>query len=129
MIDSANKEIKLVCQSGKGRNYLQEIKIKADRSKYGKGPTGQAIKKKKPVIFNDLANNPLYEPWREAALKRHFRSSAAFPIMMYKNVVGVLNLYSEEVNFFDEEEIRLLKEATEDLGFGLEKLEEEQKRA
>ena len=126
-VNYETKKVDFVCESGKGRNYLKEITIRTDRSKLSRGPTGQAVKKKKPVVFNDLANNPAFKPWRDLALKRKFRSSGAFPVLVHKRVVVVINLYSEEVDFFNEEEIQLLTKTAKDLGFGLEKLAEEKK--
>ena len=127
-VDKETKLVKPVAFSGEGSDYLKNIKISITDELTGKGPTGRAILERKSVVFNDLENNPDYKPWREQALEKGYRSSAAFPIWLYNNVIGTLNLYAVEPDFFDKDEIKLLEESALDISFALEKFEEEGKR-
>ena len=43
-------------------DYLDVIKITWDESETGKGPTGTAIRTKKPVVVRDIKSDPLFEP-------------------------------------------------------------------
>jgi diguanylate cyclase (GGDEF)-like protein len=54
-------------------------------------------------------------------------SAAAFPLRVDGAVVGVLSLYAVEPDFFDEEEVHLLKDLTADAALGLEYLEKERR--
>jgi diguanylate cyclase len=54
-----------------------------------------------------------------------YRSAAAFPLRQGGELVGVVSLYAAEPDFFDEEEIRLLRELAADTSLGLEYLEKE----
>jgi len=127
-VDEKTKLVKPVAFSGEGSDYLKNIKISITDELTGKGPTGRAILERRSIIFNDLENNPDYKPWRKQAIGKGYRSSAAFPIWLYNNVIGALNLYAIEPDFFDKDEIKLLEENALDISFALEKFEEEDKR-
>lgn len=109
--------------------YLDQIAISVKDSRLKEGPTGSAIRSGKYFICNDIENDKRMEPWKDKALKLEFRSSAAFPVILEENrVIGSINIYSSEVNFFKEDEIKLLNEISQDLSYALEMMENEVKR-
>ena len=63
------------------------------------------------------------DPWREEALKRGYRSSIALPIRQSGKVIGVFNLYADIPHFFDQDEIQLLDEVTNDISFAIDAIE------
>lgn len=85
---------------GLEETYLEEIEITIDDSETGHGPTGRAIRTGEPQFARDILNEPAYEPWREAALERGYRSSAAIPITHEDTFYGVLNVYADDANAF-----------------------------
>jgi len=127
-VDEETKLVKPVAFSGEGSEYLKNLKISMTDELTGKGPTGRAIREGKVVVFNDLENNPDFAPWRKQAMKKGYRSSASFPIRLYNNVIGALNIYAVEPDFFDKDEIKLLEETALDISFAFEKIKEENKR-
>ncbi|MEK6693011.1 MAG: GAF domain-containing protein [Nitrospirota bacterium] len=109
------RAIKPVAQSGFEDGYLSGIKITWDDSPTGMGPTGMAIKTHEPMVMNDIEHDPDYQPCpkdpveRDEAMKRGYRSSAAFPMISSEGrVTAVINFYSSEPHFFTEERIKLL---------------------
>ncbi len=58
----------------------------------------------------------------------NLKSSAAFPLNVFGQVWGVFKLYSNEVGFFDEEELKLLDELAMDISFSIEFAEKEAER-
>jgi len=98
LLNEPEKEIIPIAQAGFENDYLSSIKIKYNDSLLGKGPTGRAIKSKQHVVQNNILTDPEYAPWSDNAVKRGYRSSAAFPIIEEDEVVGVLNVY----NIYDE---------------------------
>jgi len=82
--------------------------------------TRHALEAGERRICDDIANDPLAAPWREAALERQCRAMGAFPLKVEGRVVGVLNLYASEAQYFDEAELRLLDELSADISFALE---------
>jgi len=125
------QEVLPAAQAGFEEGYLKTIKITRDDSETGKGPTGTAIKTKKPSIMRDIAGDPSYKQWRAEALRRGYTSSAAIPLVYEDKVFGALNMYTVLSDAFDEEEIDLLVEVGQDIAFALHniEMEEERKRA
>lgn len=129
LIEDTEGIIRPITWYGKEEGYLTKIKkISTKDIPEGKGPTGMAIREGKTYYCNDIAGDPIMEPWREEALKRDYRSSIAIPIRVNGEVIGAFTLYSSEPFFFGAPEVKLLEEVTGDLGFALEMLEGEKKR-
>ncbi len=124
--DEKRETFKVVYKHGEENGYLKSIKI-ATGEKYpeGKGPTGSAYREGKIFINPDTRSNPLMEPWREEMLKRNFLSSASIPIKHNGRVVAVLNLYSREPYYFEEEMKELLSEISRDMSFALDRVEKQ----
>lgn len=115
---------------GYEEGYLENIRISltAD-SPEGKGPTGTAVREGRCFVNNDTENNPLMMPWCEEALKRGYRSNAAIPIRAGKNILGVLTVYADETNYFDEHIIGLLTSLADDIAFATKHRRAEQEMA
>jgi diguanylate cyclase (GGDEF)-like protein/PAS domain S-box-containing protein len=88
--------------------------------------TARAIREKRAVISNDLQSDP-----RVACAKKHtelgVRSLAIFPLLVANEVIGVFSLYANESQFFHEEEVKLLTEITNDLGFAIDHIEKKER--
>ena len=109
-------------------DYPQNITIAMEDVPEGRGPTGVAVREGRWDVCLDIANDPRMAPWREAALARGFRSSAAFPLFVGGKVEGVLTLYSGQIGFFNQEEVGLLNSLAQDLSFAMESMEREARR-
>jgi hypothetical protein len=68
--------------------YLGRIHITTADAPEGRGPTGQALRERRHFVCPDIANDPRLLPWRDDALARGYRSSAAFPLQFGDSVVG-----------------------------------------
>ena len=110
VVEEGTFNVKPIDSVGFEADYLKSLKVTWNDSKFGLGPTGMAIKTNRPVIQNNIKTDPTYEPWKEEALRRGCRSSAAFPILSpdYRRL-GALNLYSSLTEFFDEETVQDLQ--------------------
>lgn len=114
-----DKTISPVASSGFENNYLNNIKISWGNDKYSEGPTGQAIKTGKHFVMQDIMNNPKFKPWKNAAINNGFKSSIALPLIINSKVIGAINIYSDQDNAFDEEEIKILLRSAKDLSMGI----------
>jgi two-component system NtrC family sensor kinase len=128
LIEEGHKRVIPVARAGVGGSYLDAFEITWDDSESGKGPTGTAIKTKKPNLIKNIAEDPRSAAWREEVLKRGYRSSAAIPIIHDEKVYGVLNVYSSHPDGFDDTEVELLVEVSSDLGFALKAIERQEAR-
>ena len=81
LIDEQDKIIKPVVWNGWEEGYLTKIiNISTNDIAEGRSPTGRAIRGRKYFCCNDIANDPIMDPWREEALQRGYRSSIALPL-------------------------------------------------
>lgn len=127
MIDPETQDIIPVCVGGHNQEFLSVIKTISTRidTEGGRGPVGIAIRKGSHQVCNAIEDDAMMELWREEALKREYLSLIAIPIKMFNTIIGVFVIYAAEKNYFDEEEINLLNNATTDVAFALEFFEEE----
>lgn len=90
--------------------YLEGLRVRWDVSPEGQGPTGRAIRTGKPQVLRDVGLDPSYGPWRYRAQAFGLASSAALPLWVGGRVYGALNVYAQEADAFDEEELALLQD-------------------
>ena len=127
IIDETTKKVIPAMIAGEDRGYLSIIKtITIDEVlPEGRGPGGTALREQRYVVCNDIENDLMMKPWKEEALDRGYRSLMTLPIKKFGKVIGIFTFYASEKNFFDEEEIALLQEASGDVGFAMEIFEKE----
>ncbi|MDH2915398.1 MAG: PAS domain S-box protein [Gallionella sp.] len=82
-------------------------------------PLTRAIRSRTPQICRDIAVDPGFKAWKDAALTRGNVSNIALPLTGGGRTFGGLSIFSSDVNAFDEEEVRLLEELTNDLAYGI----------
>ncbi|WP_140485793.1 ATP-binding protein [Flavobacterium sp. GSA192] len=130
LINPETKEVLPVSVAGDHQDYLSIVKTisLSSKQKGGTGPAGIAMRTAKYKLCNAIEDDPIMEPWREEALKKGFLSVMALPIKMFDKVIGVFVIYAAEKNYFDDEEIQLLDNATSDVSFALEFFEKEKMR-
>ncbi|NTW59973.1 MAG: PAS domain S-box protein, partial [Nitrospirae bacterium] len=128
LVDEATGIVRPVAHAGQEAGYLEMLAIRTGDRPEGKGPTGSALREGTLVICDDIATDPRMLPWRDEALKRGYRSSAAVPFSREGRSVGTLNLYATEPGFFTDDERKLLEEIGVDISFALDNLESEQER-
>jgi signal transduction histidine kinase/PAS domain-containing protein len=117
-----------VAHAGPVQGYFDSIRISVREVPEGRGPTGIAARERRHVFTTDVATDERMAPWRDAALAREYRSSAAFPLVVEDRCVAVLTAYSSEPGFFDEEEVELFDGLAADLSFALEAMQRDEKR-
>ena len=124
-----SKSIKIMAHAGHDEGYLDATQITWAENERGKGPTGRAIRSGATQLCQDIANDPLNLPWRDAELQRGYAASIALPLLNRDSTVfGTLTVYAEEVNAFSPGEISLLEEMAGDLAFGVRTLHTRQQR-
>ena len=124
--DPDTHRIHRVTASGIVDDFFVKVRLSSDDIVDGQGPTVTAIRKGKYSICNDIQAYPTMEMWEEAALRKGYRSAAAFPLSTGKTTYGAITLYSKERNFFSDSEIRLLNGISEDISFVLKIMEKEE---
>ncbi len=131
LLDSETRAGRPVAKAGadaRSLSYLDGIHISVDDVPAGRGPFGTALRTNRVALSNDIAKDPNMEPWRERAAKCGFNALVCIPIRLNGKPIGVLALYGVERGIFDEEEVRLLEEITDDISFAVSSIDSEQKR-
>jgi PAS domain S-box-containing protein len=125
------RRVRAVAQDGHVEGYLDLIDLNLRDPQHSLGPTGRCLLSGRYQVVNDIAHDEHYAPWRDEALRRGYRSSAAFPIKVDGTVVCAINLYASESDFFDADEIQLLDKMSVDVSFALtlHRKREEKQRA
>jgi len=123
------KLIKIMAHAGQDEGYLDAMQLTWADTEYGMGSSGRAIRSGATQLCQDIANDPLFLPWRDAALKHGYAANIALPLTDEDNTVfGILNVYAKEANAFTPNEIVLLEEMAGDLAFGVRSMRMRQQR-
>jgi light-regulated signal transduction histidine kinase (bacteriophytochrome) len=113
------KTVKPVAYAGFGEDYIRKLKISWGDNKYSQGPTGRAIRTGKPAIAGNIREDPGFKIWRTFALKSGYVAGMAIPLYEDGKIFGTLNIYSNKLNPFSQDEINLLQELANDLSLGI----------
>ena len=111
-----------IALAGHHDGYLENVEIRWADCPTGQGPTGRAIRERRPYWTHFIGNDPAMTPWRDQALRRGYLSSIALPMFTDEGVFGALTVYSGMADAFDTDEVLMLSELAEDLAFGIRHL-------
>lgn len=128
VVDQDTQRIRPVASSGVDDGYLELAHFSTIDIPAGRGPVGTAVREGRYDVCDDFEAESRMALWRDEALKRGYRSNAAFPLKAGARVVGALTLYADEPHFFDEELIKLLESLAENVSFAIESIDKEERR-
>ncbi|MDB6038193.1 MAG: hypothetical protein JWM99_2034 [Verrucomicrobiales bacterium] len=128
LFNTETAELKPVAAAGRIDGYLTDFTIPVDTYPKGHGPAGRAFRTGCPAVTNNIQEDATFVT-KEAALKRGYRSCAAFPIVVSGKKTGVLVFYASQIDVFQAEEIQLLQRLAENLGFAVEAGEKEAEKS
>jgi len=114
-----NKTVRPVASAGYEAGYLNAIELSWGDVPAGRGPVGKAIRENRIRVVADTANDPMFRPWREAALERGYASVVTLPLRVDGSAIGIVAIYSEQVGSFESSELELLGEMANNLSFGI----------
>jgi PAS domain S-box-containing protein len=124
----AKQTVRLVAHAGYAAHYLDNPRITWADSPRGHGPAGTAIRTKQPAILRDLANTSGFAPWRQYARKYGSVTALGLPLMDGNECFGALAIFSSDLDAFDRDEVKLLKQLASDMAFSVTSLRERQER-
>jgi PAS domain S-box-containing protein len=128
VIDGESDAVQTVARAGSIEGYLGSVHIASRPSKEEEGPFVRALRENRHVLSNDLARDPAFAPWREAALVHGYRSVGAFPLRVSGRPFGAFVFYADTTDFFDAEETVLLDSLANDVSFAVEAMETNARR-
>lgn len=95
---------------------------------YGKGVCGNAFRMRRPFVNKDVLNSEQARPWRETGPLNGVVACAAVPLVRAGNSIGVLLFFVSKSWAEDDEIIALLARMAENVSFGLDNFDHEEKR-
>jgi PAS domain S-box-containing protein/putative nucleotidyltransferase with HDIG domain len=128
LVAADGTHVEPVSSAGASEEYLDTLDIVLRGEARTNGPVSSAISERAHVVLHDIEQEAATSPWRSRMLREGYRSMAAFPLIVRERVVGALAIYSEEPGFFDEQQIALLDELSQDVAFSLDLFEREELR-
>lgn len=127
LMDAKSGEMHKLAWHGNGAAYMETVPGSDDNSGASVSyPCSLAIRDGQAEVRNDIGG-VASAPWREHALAHGFRAMAAFPLRREGRVIGLLSLYTDEVDFFAPEETDLFMELAADISLGLEYIDKDQR--
>jgi diguanylate cyclase (GGDEF)-like protein len=115
-----DKPLRVVTAVGKWSGREGELeRMLAENLKLGRGVITQAVSGWKPAIRNDLRESSPLREAQDALLDDDVRAIGAFPLVVDERCVGALAFDSAEAGYFDDEEIGLLTDLTNNLSVAL----------
>jgi diguanylate cyclase (GGDEF)-like protein/PAS domain S-box-containing protein len=124
LVDRGAMQVRPSAWHGEGHEILESIPLSLDANlPQGQGMVGAALRTGRPVVFNDLERVSA----KSYALQYGLRSVAVLPLLVQDEAVGVLALYSAELDFLDDAEMKLLAELADDISFALSHIQQMEK--
>jgi diguanylate cyclase (GGDEF)-like protein/PAS domain S-box-containing protein len=127
MFDKDTQMIVPVATEGKDKILLNSIKgLLASNEDVSHTMVATAIREKRAVISNDSLNDDKVLFGKQYA-QSGVRSLAVLPLIISNKSIGAIALYSGEIEFFHEEEIKLLLELSNDISFAIDHINKQNK--
>lgn len=101
LLDESKEELVIKATQSKSRAYTKKPNVKLTES-----VAGRAVIEGRPITIRDVRKTPGYQ-YPDIAKKEGLCSLISLPLMVKKEIIGVLNCYTATPHDFTEEEINL----------------------
>ena len=128
----AGKSIRPMAQQGFPEGYLESLKFTWEDCERGQMPTARAVRFGRMQVSQNIEQDSAFSGWRDEARRTGIVSCIALPLKNSSGeVFGNLSIYADKTDAFDQDELNLLQEMSEDLAFGIRtlRLREAQKQS
>ena len=117
-VQDAQKTLSIQTYAGDGINFFEKAQFSWGDNELGRAPSGTAIRTSQTVVIHDIKETEC-RPWCTYAMECGYASCISLPLRNGENVFGVLSIYSQELNAFAGDEVKLLEQLADDLSFGI----------
>jgi diguanylate cyclase (GGDEF)-like protein/PAS domain S-box-containing protein len=129
IVDQDAMKIVPVGSSGVDDEFMGAIKERfalGGGGSLGSSIAAQTITEKKPFIVNNLITHPTVV-FGKKYIESGIGAMAIFPLIVSNEAVGVFALYAGELDFFQEAELKLLTELSDDIAFAIDHIGKQEK--
>ncbi|OPY75041.1 MAG: Blue-light-activated protein [Syntrophorhabdus sp. PtaU1.Bin153] len=122
--DETDSCVAPLARAGQHTEYVDTAPLVMWGTEKSGDPTATALATGHPAVCPDIGNDTSTSPWRWEALARGYGAVAALPMKCRNHIYGVLTVYTDRPQAFDDDEIELLGELGDDLAAGLQTIKE-----
>ncbi|HXA46615.1 MAG TPA: EAL domain-containing protein [Burkholderiaceae bacterium] len=115
------------CQGIDPGQLIELLLAAADKSAIRSTIQDHVLMTREAIVCNDVRTTLEYALTCRDAETRGYRSIIGLPFFNNEKIIGVMVLYAREADYFDDEEIKLLKELAGDISFALQAIESEKR--
>ena len=106
----ATNEVRPRQWAGMESGYLDEVDHATGGPEAEQPPAVRAMQTGETQAEPNLLTEPPFEPWRQAALSREYRSAVSISLEYAGSLYGVVGVYADDTGVFDEMERQVLDE-------------------
>lgn len=110
------------------QQYREEVRRNTGAEPRMLLPASRAIANSNHLILNNFLDDESVRPFRMSAFRAGFRSAGFFVIREQGHVIGALNLYAQEADFFTNEVLSTLNDMIMDVTYALDMLLQKEER-
>jgi GAF domain-containing protein len=114
LLDDKGKELKIEATQSLSEAYRSKPPVKVAGS-----VSGRAIQEKRPVVVEDVTQDPQYA-YPDIARKENLKSLIIVPMLTKEKPIGVINCYTSERHTFTDEEIQLMQAVANQAAIAIE---------
>lgn len=122
-LEDQDRGIVPIAHAGEGAEALSEIDTSWAADSSGKlGPVGQVIARGEVIVCEDIADDPEFLKWKEAAREHDYQSVIFLPLANERRTFGVIILFAAKPHEAGTDELKLLQQMAKDLSFGIQNI-------
>ena len=118
-----SKQLQVLASAGDNASFITKLQTETITMGRCSCPPCQAMQSKQPFIINDIQDFSESEQCIIHPIESQYQALASLPLIGDGKTLGVINVYSDQANCFNLEEIKLLVELTDNLAYGITSLE------
>jgi len=127
-LDERTQQVTIAAHGGKSDGYIEQFTNSLNEAPKPYCPIDSALRGHGGILCSPTGPAEELHACQNCAQRLGFQSVVSFPLRVFDKVRGSINLYSDRLSFFDEEELKLLDEMSLDVSFAMEFIEEEAER-
>lgn len=108
-------------------DLVASLLLVPDVTPLGQDIPHKVLKKGRAEFCNNVRTAANYDRTCRDAQNRGYRSIIGLPLTGTEGILGVMVLYAREIDYFDDEELKLLGELASDISFALQSIENEKR--
>ncbi len=120
--------ISVIAQSGFTGDYHQKLQKYVSEISDQSDPIRTIVQTRKPVIGVDPSQWIGRSSWVKDVIECGYTNISLFPILIQDNVIGLITIYTRDLEIFDCDEISLLSELMGDLSYGIQSIRDRDER-